>query len=395
MPAFVPLQAVGFLENFANMNDIQNPLTPIREQIDQVDQALIQLLAKRLELVAEVGKIKHQHGLPVYAPEREAAMISARRDEAEKQGVPADLIEDILRRVMRESYANENKHGFKTVNPHVQKIVVVGGQGKLGGLFVRYFRLSGYWVETLDQQDWANVAAILDGANLVLVSVPIAKTLAVLDDLKPYLREEMILADLTSVKAQPLAKMLEIHQGAVVGLHPMFGPDIASFAKQVTACCHGRFAERYQWLLDQIQIWGGKIEVIEAEKHDHSMTYIQALRHFFTFTAGLHLSQQAVDLSQLLALSSPIYRLELAMIGRLFAQDGALYADIIADKPENLAVIESLQQSFAQSLAFFQNNDKQGFIQAFENVHHWFGDYSEQFLKESQNLLKQANDLRK
>lgn len=59
-------------------------------------------------------------------------MIEARRTEAEMQGVPADLIEDVLRRVMRESYANENKHGFKQVNPNIQKIVIVGGLGKLG-----------------------------------------------------------------------------------------------------------------------------------------------------------------------------------------------------------------------------------------------------------------------
>ncbi len=45
------------------------------------------------------------------------------------------------------------------------------------------------------------------------------------------------------------------------------------------------------------------------------MTYIQALRHFSTFANRLHLSQQPVQLKNLLALSSPIYRLELAMIG--------------------------------------------------------------------------------
>lgn len=371
-----------------------NPLNPIRDQIDQVDQALIELFSKRLALVAEVGKIKQQYGLPIYAPEREAEMIAARRQEAEKQGIPADLIEDVLRRVMRESYASENKHGFKTVNPAIQKIVVVGGRGKLGGLFARYFTQSGYSVELLGSQDWHNASEILANADLVIVCVPIDKTLETIERLQPYLTEQMILADLTSVKAQPLAKMLEIHQGAVVGLHPMFGPDIASMAKQVVACCHGRFAERYQWLLDQIKIWGAKLEPIDAKEHDHAMTYIQALRHFSTFAYGLHLSQQPVKLSQLLALSSPIYRLELAMIGRLFAQDGALYADIIADKPENLTVIESLQQTFQQSMAFFQQGDKQGFIESFEKVHRWFGDYSEQFLKESRNLLQQANDLR-
>lgn len=373
---------------------MNNPLTPIRNEIDQVDQQLIQLLAKRLELVAEVGKIKLEHGLPLYAPDREAAMIAARRDEAEKQGIPADLIEDVLRRVMRESYISENQHGFKAINPDIQKIVVVGGRGKLGGLFVRYFARSGYYVEVLGGQDWQNAESILNNADVVIVCVPIDKTVQVIEQLQPYLTENMILADLTSVKAQPLAKMLEVHGGAVVGLHPMFGPDIASMAKQVVACCNGRFADRYQWLLDQIRLWGAKIEQIDATEHDHSMTYIQALRHFSTFAYGLHLSRQPVKLSQLLALSSPIYRLELAMIGRLFAQDGALYADIIADKPENLSVIEALQQSFSDSLNFFKQGDKQGFIETFEQVHRWFGDYSEQFLKESRNLLQQANDLR-
>ncbi|KMK52138.1 prephenate dehydrogenase [[Actinobacillus] muris] len=375
------------------MNDF-NSLAPIREQIDQVDQQLIQLLAKRLALVAEVGKIKHQYGLPVYAPDREAAMIQARRQEAEKQQISGDLIEDVLRRVMRESYANENRHGFKKINTDIEKMVIVGGRGKLGGLFAHYFKQSGYNVEVLDRQDWDDAQAILANADIVIVCVPIDKTLETIERLQPYLTENMILADLTSVKTQPLAKMLEVHQGAVVGLHPMFGPDITSMAKQVIACCHGRFAERYQWLLDQMMIWGSKIESIDANEHDHAMTYIQALRHFSTFVYGVHLSQQAVKLPQLLALSSPIYRLELAMIGRLFAQDGELYADIIADKPENLAVIEALQQHFAESLALFKQNDKQGFLNAFENVRQWFGDYSAQFLKESRNLLQQASDLR-
>lgn len=50
------------------------------------------------------------------------------------------------------------------------------------------------------------------------------------------------------------------------------------------------------------------------------MAFIQALRHFATFAYGLHLAEENVQLEQLLALSSPIYRLELAMVGRLFAQ---------------------------------------------------------------------------
>ncbi|MCQ9120786.1 bifunctional chorismate mutase/prephenate dehydrogenase [Rodentibacter pneumotropicus] len=369
-------------------------LKDLRSEIDSLDRELIQLFSKRLKLVSQVGKVKHQHGLPIYAPDREIAMLQARRLEAEKAGISPDLIEDVLRRFMRESYTNENQFGFKTVNPNIQKIVIVGGYGKLGGLFTRYLRASGYPISVLERDDWDVADRILANADVVIVSVPIANTLETIERLKPYLTENMLLADLTSVKREPLEKMLEIHQGAVVGLHPMFGPDIASMAKQVVVCCDGRFPERYEWLLEQIQIWGVKIHQTDAIEHDHNMTYVQALRHFSTFANGLHLSKQPVNLANLLALSSPIYRLELAMIGRLFAQDAELYADIIMDKAENLEVIESLKQTYENALKFFENHDRQGFIDTFHQVREWFGEYSEQFLKESHQLLQQANDLK-
>lgn len=369
-------------------------LNDLRSEIDSLDRELIQLFSKRLELVSQVGKVKHQHGLPIYAPDREIAMLQARRLEAEKAGISPDLIEDVLRRFMRESYTNENQFGFKTVNPNIKKIVIVGGYGKLGGLFARYLRASGYPISVLERDDWDVAKSILANADAVIVSVPIANTLETIERLKPYLTENMLLADLTSVKREPLAKMLAIHKGAVLGLHPMFGPDIASMAKQVVVRCDGRFPERYEWLLEQIQIWGAKIYQTDAVEHDHNMTYVQALRHFSTFANGLHLSKQPVNLANLLALSSPIYRLELAMIGRLFAQDAELYADIIMDKAENLEVIESLKQTYEEALTFFENHDRQGFIDAFHQVREWFGEYSEQFLKESHQLLQQANDLK-
>ena len=107
-------------------------LNALRDQIDAVDQQLVALLAQRLALVAEVGEVKSRHGLPIYAPDREAAMLAKRRAEATAKGVPADLIEDVLRRVMRESYSSENDSGFKCVRPELRSIVVIGGAGQLG-----------------------------------------------------------------------------------------------------------------------------------------------------------------------------------------------------------------------------------------------------------------------
>ena len=119
-------------------------LNLLRDQIDVVDKQLVALLAERLKLVAGVGEVKSRHGLPIYAPDREAAMLAKRREEAAAAGVPPALIEDVLRRVMRESYSSEKDSGFKCVNPQLRSVVVIGGRGQLGSLFAHMFTLSGY-----------------------------------------------------------------------------------------------------------------------------------------------------------------------------------------------------------------------------------------------------------
>ena len=60
-------------------------LNHLRQEIDALDRELIQIFAKRLELVSQVGEVKHEKGLPIYAPERELAMLQARREEVLKQ----------------------------------------------------------------------------------------------------------------------------------------------------------------------------------------------------------------------------------------------------------------------------------------------------------------------
>lgn len=368
-------------------------LTALRDQIDEVDKALLDLLAKRLHLVAEVGEVKSRYGLPIYVPEREASMLASRRKEAELLGVPPDLIEDILRRVMRESYTSENDKGFKTLNPDLRPVVIVGGRGQMGRLFEKMLTLSGYQVKILDKEDWEQAESMLSDAGMVIISVPIHLTEQVIAGLPP-LPDDCVLVDLASVKNSPLQAMLAAHSGPVLGLHPMFGPDSGSLAKQLVVWCDGRQPEAYQWLLEQIQVWGARLHRISAVEHDQNMAFIQALRHFATFAYGLHLAEENVQLEQLLALSSPIYRLELAMVGRLFAQDPQLYADIIMSSENNLALIKRYYQRFGEAIKLLEQGDKQAFITSFRKVEHWFGDYAQRFMLESRTLLRQANDSR-
>ncbi|MGX9463547.1 bifunctional chorismate mutase/prephenate dehydrogenase [Shewanella sp. A14] len=370
--------------------DLEN----LRDLIDGVDQQLLHLLRKRLDLVAQVGAVKHSAGVPIYAPQREASMLAKRRAEAQNMNISPQLIEDILRRLMRESYLNEKDVGFKQVKKDLGHVVVVGGLGKLGQLFTQMLTLSGYQVKSIDKNDWQDAGAIFAGAGLVIVTVPINVTCDVIRDKLTQLPEHCILADLTSIKEKPLAAMLEAHSGPVVGLHPMFGPDVGSLAKQVVVVCHGRQPETYLWLLQQIEIWGARIVEAEAERHDKAMQLVQAMRHFSTFVYGLNLCKEEADIDNLLQFSSPIYRLELAMVGRLFAQDPELYADIIFAQQGSQHAISDYLDNYREALAMLKSGNRQEFVTQFQRVAKWFGDFAPQFQHESRAMLQSVNDMK-
>lgn len=371
--------------------DNQQELASLRRQIDGVDTELVQLLAKRRELTTRIGEIKQQLGEPLYVPSREAALIEARREQASALQLNPDLIEDVLRRLIRESYRSQEHSSAKQFGDASRPIIVVGGAGQLGQLFVRLFQTSGYEVQVVDKASTGTVA--WQQAQLVLISVPIAVTAAVIADL-PTLADDCVLADVTSIKAAPLAAMLQQHAGPVVGLHPMFGPQVPNLAKQLVVVCEGRKAEQYRWLLQQLENWGAVLQPVPATEHDERMAFVQVLRHLSTFVYGDHLATEGIQIDELLSVSSPIYRLELMMVGRLFAQNASLYADIILANPTNLAMVSRYLKQFQQVLAGLQAGDRDGFIKRFEALQQFFGHYGQQFLRESQQLLQTADDLR-
>ncbi|ADY25525.1 chorismate mutase [Deinococcus proteolyticus MRP] len=365
-------------------------LAALREQIDANDRELLQLLRQRVELARQVGDVKRAQGLPIYVPEREAALLDARRAEAQALGLSPDLAEDVLRRCMRESYVQETGHSVG-VRPGL-RVVVVGGGGRLGRRFVQAFRESGYEVAVLERGDWDRAAELVQGAGLVLVSVPIHDTAAVMAQLPP-LPPGCLLADLTSVKAAPMQAMLAAHSGPVLGLHPMFGPDVLTFAKEVTVFCRGRGEPgEVDWLLEQLRLWGLRLHAAQPEEHDRHMGLIQAMRHATAYAYGLNLSRERPQLDELLALSSPIYRLELMMVGRLFAQDPELYYDIIQSQRQHLELIRDYHATLADVIGLLERDDRDAFTQRFCEVREFFGPLGEQFLNESRVMLAQSKD---
>lgn len=362
-------------------------IVALREQIDRIDRQLVDLLAERRLVVAQLTQVKQQHKLPSFHPAREENLISARRARALETGLDPDYIEDLFRTVLRHSRAGQLETlSRRSVRPGA-KVLIVGGRGSMGRFFVQWFRQSDYEVRILDKLDWPQVASLTAGLDLCLLAIPIDATPAVAAQIGPRLPASCVLADLTSLKRSPLEAMLRHHPGPVIGLHPLFGPDTSSMDKQIVVFSPGRQTEACRWLLDQLALWGNVLVESLPEEHDEIMGIVQALRHFATFAFGQFLHSRRVPILRTLELSSPIYRLELVMVGRLFAQDPSLYAEIVFASPERLGLLKEYIKSLDQNLVLIERGDKGEFVARFREVAEWFGPFSEQAMRESTFLI--------
>jgi chorismate mutase/prephenate dehydratase len=82
-------------------------LDDIRRQIDEIDRELLELLNRRADLVHEIGVVKKNNGLQIYAPEREEALLR-RLVEMNQGRLPEKSIRAIYREIMSAALALED-----------------------------------------------------------------------------------------------------------------------------------------------------------------------------------------------------------------------------------------------------------------------------------------------
>jgi len=75
---------------------VESELQRLRCSIDNIDAALIHLLAERFKCTQAVGRYKAEHGLPPADPGREAAQIARLRSLAQDAKLDPDFAEKFL-----------------------------------------------------------------------------------------------------------------------------------------------------------------------------------------------------------------------------------------------------------------------------------------------------------
>jgi prephenate dehydrogenase len=222
---------------------------------------------------------------------------------------------------------------------------IIGGTGQMGRFFAGVFEAAGWETIVSGTKTSLTNRDVAEMADLVMVSVPIRATVGVIREVAPLLSEEQVFCDLTSLKVEPVRAMLA-SRAEVIGLHPMFGPGAASLRGQTIVATPARCGpETLDGLLSIFRDQGAAITLSTPEEHDRMMAVIQGLTHFGTLAKAEAIRRTGADVAETLTFTSPVYRIEMGLVGRLLAQDAELYGDILQMNPAVPEVLAAFEEA--------------------------------------------------
>lgn len=372
------------------MSDESAPrsLPVLRAMIDALDHDLLQITAKRMAVVSEIAAYKRAHGVRVRDLKREREVLADRTARAEELGLPKGEIESVFRLLLRAS--REHQSALRTeVRPGapVYTIAIIGGRGQMGGMLAHLFGDLGHRVIIADLDTDLTAADAAEQADVTVVSVPIDVTEEVIRQIGPRVRTDGLLMDVTSVKESPVNAMLGATKASVVGTHPMFGPSVHSLQGQRLVLCRARGDAWANWVAETFGARGLVVTETTPQQHDRAMSVVQVLTHFQTQVLGLTLARLGMPIEDTLKFTSPAYLLELYVTARHFAQSPELYGQIEMRNPRRGEVMGAFSSAAEELSRVVGSGTQAEFDKVFEEVRHFFGEFTEEALQQSSYLI--------
>jgi prephenate dehydrogenase len=258
----------------------------------------------------------------------------------------------------------------------------------MGSFFAEVFRRAGWKVAVRGRKSDQPLDRFLDPCDIVMIVVPIRATIGVIEEVAPLLRADQLLCDLTSLKTGPVGAMVRSKAG-VVGLHPMFGPGVETLQGQTIVVTPATAPEeRYGPMVRVFTDDGARITVTTPEHHDRMMAIVQGLTHFMTLCMADTMRRQRIEIEEVLTYTSPIYRIQLGLIGRLLSQDAGLYGDMLQMNPAVGPVLADCEAAVQSLRAAVQSGDPDLFSRFFLENAAKYSVYGPQATAETDHLIQ-------
>ncbi|MEO1266658.1 MAG: bifunctional chorismate mutase/prephenate dehydrogenase [Myxococcota bacterium] len=364
------------------------PLAQLRAQLDTVDHELMEIAARRMAIVRQIGALKASRGAPVFDRARERLVLQRARLLASQHALPEALGESMFQALIEASHdlQEETVESASPPSEH-QQFLIVGGAGQMGQLLGSALMERGHTIDVLEAGDHNQVEARVRRADVVMIAVPMAVAETVAATLAPWVREDALICDINSLKSAICQVFQEQCSSEALGLHPMFGPTVHALRRQKTVVCPVRPGPRATWMTRELQRLGMEVIVATPDDHDRMMAIVQVLVHFNTLVMGDALRRTGISVAESLQFTSPIYRLELAFVGRLFTQDPGLYAEIEMRNPYSAQAREHYRDAVASLHGIIDSGDREAFRMAFEELTRYFSDFGEESMELSDFVI--------
>ena len=266
-------------------------------------------------------------------------------------------------------------------------IGIIGGTGNMGSWFKDFFSRAGHSVLVAGRKTPVSPLDMAKKSDVVILSVPLDAAIRFSEEIGPILSHDQLLMDLCSLKETILKSMLRFTQAQVVGTHPLFGPFTDSIKGQNVVVCPGRGTGWLKWLEDELREKGAVVTRMDPVTHDRNMAVIQGLTHLLTVCMGRTLQKMNMSPDEVISCSTPVFRLKINLIGRLFSQDPGLYASLIGENrhvEDALATFMSAVDEAKESLLSGHNGGAMAFL---DDIRGFLGDFCQDGLKESSKAL--------
>lgn len=361
-------------------------LDALRAELDAVDRELMRVAARRLHVVRRIGELKASSSSVVFDRDRERIVRARARVNARAEGLPPSLGETLIHALIEAGHEVQSE---VVAAHHTQgrRVLLIGGLGAMGRLLGATLARRGHAIDTFDLEDTRDLADAVAGAQVIVLAVPMPVALGMAKRVAPLIAPHQLLCDINSLKEAICATYASGCRGEALGLHPMFGPTVSSLRRQKVVVCRVHDGPLSAWLLAELGGLGAELIETDPATHDRIMAIVQVLVHFRTLVMGEALRRSGVPIAQSLAFTSPIYRLELAVVGRLFTQDPDLYASIEMENPHGAAMRDSFLEAARAVKAHLDAGDRDRFRALFDEVSAYFDGFGDEAMRLSDAVI--------